>query len=380
MIELYFSSSGLLTTSTRMLLAFSTSLFLFLFFGKRAIELLRAKKIGQPIRDDEGFLLAELHKNKKNTPTMGGLFISIGTLISAFLWTDITEPFILILIIATTLFSGVGAVDDWAKLRNQSSLGISGRSRMVIQTLFSVVLMLYLSTENVVHPSVLWRGLAISWGEWQSAVLIPFCTGPLFITSFLGLLISYSIQWLTITGTANAVNLTDGLDGLAAGLALFVTLFLAGFSFLSNSPRLAELHGLFSMHSSGEISVYLCGMAGALIGFLWYNAYPAELFMGDTGSLGIGGTIGTASVLLRCEWYLALVGFIFVAEALSVILQILSFKMTGKRIFRCAPLHHHFEYSGLHESKVVVRFWITGLLLVVIGLLSLKMDYIWIKL
>ncbi len=377
MIETIFGSMVGLATSTRMLLAFTTSFLIFLVFGKRFIRFLYERKMGQYIRDEQGFLLAELHKNKKNTPTMGGLLISVATLISALMWVDLSSSYALILLSATVLFSSVGALDDWAKLNNRSSKGISGKSRMLVQTIFAACVMFFVHSAYMesLYPIVQWKSSRIDWNEWQNTLMLPFVTNPIYLTSIVGIFFSYFIQWLTIVGSANAVNLTDGLDGLASGCALFVTAFLALFAFFSNNPHLADMHGLYAIQYSGEISIYLSGLAGALIGFLWYNSHPAQVFMGDTGSLAIGGTIGTASVLLKCEWYLALVGLLFVCETLSVILQVACFKLTKKRIFRCAPLHHHFEYGGLHESKVVIRFWIVGLLLAVIGLLSLKVVH-----
>lgn len=373
----FFLETFVLSTSTRMLCACATSCALFLLFGKRFIHFLLEKKIGQPIRDleDKGFLLAELHKSKKNTPTMGGLLISIITVFSGIIWVNWASPFVFLLFVATILFSIIGGVDDWAKLTCRNSVGISGKKRLFVQTLFAacVIYLLHNSSfEGISLPTISWDKTALSWAEWQKSMVIPFVSNPIVCTSFLFSLFSIFIQWLTIVGAANAVNLTDGLDGLASGCALFVTIFLAIIAFFSSNPQLASLHGLWSIQSSGEIAVYLSGLCGSLIGFLWFNTHPAQVFMGDTGSLAIGGTLGTAAVLLRCEWYLALVGLLFVVETLSVIIQVCSYKLTKKRVFRCAPLHHHFEYAGLHEAKVVVRFWIVALLLLVIALLSLK--------
>ncbi len=356
----------------RILGAFLTSFLLFLVTGKRFILFLLSKKMGQPIRDDEGFLLAELHKSKKNTPTMGGLLISLITCLTAIIWTDIRSVFVLILLSATIVFSGVGAVDDWVKLTQKNYKGISGKSRMLMQTGFSLILIIFLHSSYFSSYYLDWNGVSIPWREWQQNIIIPFISEPIYIAASSGLFFSCAIQWFSIVGAANAVNLTDGLDGLATGVALFVTLFLVLYAFFSSSVDIASLHGLFYMPYTTEIAVYLAGMAGALLGFLWYNSYPAQVFMGDTGSLAIGGTLGTASVLMKSEWYLGLVGLIFVVETLSVIIQVISFKVRGKRVFRCSPLHHHFEYRGLHESKVVIRFWIVNCVMVVLGLIALK--------
>jgi len=179
------------------------------------------------------------------------------------------------------------------------------------------------------------------------------------------------VEWGCLVGTPNAVNLSDGLDGLASGLAVFVALTFALISFFSNHMELSSHHGLPYIESSGEIGVILCGLAGALLGFLWFNCHPAQIFMGDTGSLGIGALLGTSAFLLHQEWFLFLVGIVFVAEAASVILQVASCKLFKRKIFRCTPLHHHFEYAGLHEMKVVLRFWIIGLLASALGVLTL---------
>jgi len=195
--------------------------------------------------------------------------------------------------------------------------------------------------------------------------------GPILFTSGLGLLFIKLVEWGCLVGTPNAVNLSDGLDGLASGLSVLVAMTLALVAFFSNHLELSTHHGLAYIESSGEIAVFLCGLTGALLGFLWFNCHPAQIFMGDTGSLGIGALLGTSAFLLHQEWFLFLVGIVFVAEAISVILQVISYRLFKKRIFRCTPLHHHFEYKGLHEMKVVLRFWIIGLLASVLGILTL---------
>ncbi len=363
-----------LSTSTRMMLSFFTSFVIMLAFGKRFISFLLSAKMGQPIRDEQGFLLAELHKSKKNTPTMGGLLLAVSALISSLFWTDLSSPFIWILIAATVTFGAIGACDDWAKLKNKSSKGLPGKLRLILQTGFalSVLLFLWAPFADALRPVITLMGEKIEWYDWQKNLFLPFISHPIFISSIVGVLAIQLIQWCAIVGSANAVNLTDGLDGLASGCALFASAFLALFAFFTNNLGLSELHGISYIPGSGEIAIYLAAFFGAILGFLWFNAHPAQVFMGDTGSLAIGGTLGTSAVLLKAEWYLALVGMLFVFETFSVILQVLSFKLTGKRIFRCAPLHHHFEYMGIPETKVVARFWIAAFLLAVLGALSLK--------
>ncbi|MCB1085146.1 MAG: phospho-N-acetylmuramoyl-pentapeptide-transferase, partial [Chlamydiia bacterium] len=203
----------------------------------------------------------------------------------------------------------------------------------------------------------------------------PFKKEALFVLGGGGLLLGFLITLIVVTGASNAVNLTDGLDGLASGCILLVAFVLAIFAFLQNNIEMARYLNLTPIEGAGEVGIYLCAMGGACLGFLWYNGYPAQVFMGDTGSLALGGILGTSAVLLRREFLLALIGGIFVIEALSVILQVLSYRYRNKkRIFRCAPVHHHFEFKGWPETKVVLRFWIVGLILALVGLASIKFQ------
>lgn len=369
-------------TSTRILVASMMAFFIALYAGPWFIKILYEKKIGQPIRDDAGFLLAELHKSKKNTPTMGGGLILFAFLIAALSWIDLTHPFSWILTIGSLLFAFLGALDDRKKLANKSAKGISGRCRLVVQLLFSCALFFYLFHPEIGElvglkvPKVIdtLTDRTISLQEYASRLYLPFCKSPILVSSLFGLLLLLFIDASAIAGSCNAVNLTDGLDGLASGCSIMVMGVLAIFGFVSNNLEIAQHLNILYVDGAGEISVFLAAVAGGTLGFLWYNAPPAQVFMGDTGSITLGGVIGISAVLLKRELLLVLIGGIFVAETLSVILQVLSFRIRKKRIFRCAPLHHHFEYQGVQETKVVIRFWIVGLILSLIGVASLKFQ------
>ncbi len=383
-------------SSTRMLLAAITTLLITIFLGPFFIKKLYALKIGQPIRDEkECPLLAELHSKKKETPTMGGVLILFSMVVALFLWMDLTNVFTW-LFLATTLVLGIlGGWDDYLKLKYKNSKGLKGRWKIRVQFFFASFIALYLvcppftsfveKMSRLPSPSakiqiethekkgVVVQNLTTS--QYISRIYFPFFKEPIAVLSNGAALISFLFIVFVIIGASNAVNLTDGLDGLAAGSLMMVAIVLSIFAFLSNHVGLARYLNIMYIDGSGEIAVYLLALMGACLGFLWYNGYPAQIFMGDTGSLALGGVLGVAAILLRREFLLALVGGIFVAEALSVILQVLSFRYRNKkRIFLCAPLHHHFEYKGWPETKVVLRFWIVGLLLAFIGIASLKIQ------
>lgn len=380
-------------TSTRAILAAGTALVLTLCFGSRFIRKLYELKIGQPIRDDSGFLLAELHKNKKNTPTMGGALIIVTSLSSLFLWMDLAHPFTWILFATTIVFGALGSYDDYLKLRYKNAKGLSAKKKLLVQLLLASAVIAYLQfpactqfvseyihleppvVKEFISPQAKVDGISLSLVEYSSRLYMPFFKEPVVIFSGIGLGLLWVFIVFVIVGSSNAVNLTDGLDGLASGLIIFVAASLGIVAFLSNHVEIADYLNILYVEGSGEVAIYLSAILGASLGFLWYNSHPAQVFMGDTGSLALGGIIGVSAVLLKKEFFLGLVGAIFVAEALSVILQVISYRFFGKRrIFRCAPLHHHFEYLGWAESKVVVRFWIIGFLLSLIGLASIKFQ------
>lgn len=390
--------------STRMMLAAITALMLSIFFGPRFIKKLYEMKIGQSIRTDDCPLLGQLHHKKKDTPTMGGALILCSMLVSMFFWMDLTHVFTLILFLTTVLLGLLGARDDYLKLKYKNTKGLSGRKKLLFQGFIGGLLALYLLSPmatGAIHvgdwfaPPVVKEQVntkhqhetnevksdsatvahQISLKEYASRIYVPFFKDYVVsIPAGLGLLTALFIM-LVVAGTSNSVNLTDGLDGLAAGCLIMVASCLAFIAFISNNVDLAGYLNILYIEGSGEIAIYLSAFVGACIGFLWYNGFPAQVFMGDTGSLALGGIIGVSAVLLKREALLAVIGGIFVAEALSVILQVGSYRLRNKkRIFLCTPLHHHFEYMGWPETKVVIRFWIVGLLLAIIGLASLKFQ------
>lgn len=372
-------------SSTRMILAAITTLLFTIFIGPRFINKLYALKTGQSIRVEDCPMLAELHQKKKETPTMGGILILVSMCFALLLWMDLHSSFTLILFIATMWLGLLGGLDDYLKMKHKNSKGLRARNKFGFQLLFAALLGLYLlwpSFTELIHlgswfppPSSRRGGESLSTLSTYVQYFLPFKKGALFTLAGWGAVVALIITIVVVTGTSNAVNLTDGLDGLASGTILLVALVFALFAFLSNNIEMARYLNILYIEGSGEIAVYMSAMCGACLGFLWYNGYPAQVFMGDTGSLALGGILGTAAVLLRREFLLALVGGIFVIEALSVILQVLSYRYRNKkRIFRCAPLHHHFEFKGWPEPKVVVRFWIIGLILALFGLASLKFQ------
>jgi phospho-N-acetylmuramoyl-pentapeptide-transferase len=385
-------------TSTRMVLAVLTSLSLCLLWGPSFIALLYQWKIGQPIRKEDCPLLGELHEKKKDTPTMGGVLILSAMLLSLLLWMDWKSPFTWLLLAATLILGGLGAVDDYLKLKYRNSRGLKGRYKLLVQCLFSSLLCVYLlvpgaasylqqgsflappvAKEVILPEQVAVKGetevLALPLHQYMGRIYLPFIKEPVLEVGGWGLLGLALFFMVVISGSSNAVNLTDGLDGLASGCLIMASAPLALVAFLSNHSEIARYLNILYIEGSGEIAIYLCALIGGCLGFLWYNGYPAQVFMGDTGSLGLGGILAVCALLLRREFLLALSGGIFVAEALSVILQVGSYKLRHKkRIFLCSPLHHHFEYKGWPETKVVMRFWIIGFILSLIGLASLKFQ------
>ena len=318
-------------------MAFFSAFAIAVLAGRPFIQWLFARKIGQMIQSFDGFLLATLHKDKKNTPTMGGALIVVATLISCLIWADWSCSSVPILMGSMLLFSAIGVFDDWGKLQSKSSKGLSAKIRLFFQTLIAIAVIIYFFRTTTA----------------SNTLFVPFCS-PFFVVGGITLA---AHQWFTIVGCANAVNLTDGQDGLAAGLCSIICVPLIVFA--------------LTFAGQDQIAICLASLCGASLGFLWFNSHPGSVFMGDTGSLALGGTLGVASVLMGAEWFLALVGLLFVVETLSVIIQVISFKTTKRRVFRCSPLPHHFEYAGFPEEKVVIRFWIVGIILAIIGICSL---------
>ena len=333
-------------------LALFTSFALILFFGPALINYISSfQEDGQPIREDgpQSHLIA-----KKGTPTMGGIIILLSITISILMWSDFNTDVMLPILFIMLSFGFIGFIDDYSKVAKNSSNGISGSIRLLLQAL-SVGIFIY------------WTSMLLNIED------LNLLTLPLLKDVFINLgYFSIPFIIIVIVGSANAVNLTDGLDGLAIVPVMIVAATFAIICYLAGNIIFSDYLHINYVPGAGELAI-LCGaMIGASLGFLWYNAPPAMVFMGDTGSLALGGTLGAISVIIKQELVLAIVGGIFVAEALSVILQVGSFKLTGKRIFRMAPLHHHFEHKGWPESQIVIRFWIIALILALIGLATLK--------
>jgi phospho-N-acetylmuramoyl-pentapeptide-transferase len=333
--------------------AIFTSLILCLLFGGKIILWLKSKqKDGQPIRDDgpESHLLT-----KKGTPTMGGLMILISLIVSTIIWSDLSNPFIWIILLVTIGFGTLGFIDDFKKLTQRNSKGISGKAKLAGQISISLTAAILISVNT---PSDLNNRLAF-----------PFFKDFLLNLSYL----YFAFSAFVIVGSSNAVNLTDGLDGLAIVPVMIAVCCFGLISYLVGHSYYSEYLQLHTVPESAEISVICGAILGAGLGFLWFNAPPAQVFMGDTGSLSLGGILGTISVITKHEIVLAIIGGLFVIETLSVIIQVSYYKRTGKRIFLMSPIHHHFEKLGWSEPKIVIRFWIISVIFALIGLSTLKL-------
>lgn len=329
-----------------------TALLLCLVFGPMMIRFLRKLEIGETIRDDG----PERHKIKSGTPTMGGLLILITFLIAALLWANLTNPYIWVLMFVAIGFGLIGFADDMLKLKKGE--GLSARSKLIFQILISMAVAWYFVYVDT------------SRAEFATKLYVPFFKdfSPDLGWGYLVLIV------ITIVGTSNAVNLTDGLDGLAIGPIIIATMTYTAIVYISGHFKFASYLNIQHVRDAGEIAVLTSAVVGAGLGFLWFNAYPAQMFMGDVGSLSLGAILGTIAVIAKQELLLILVGGIFVIEALSVIIQVAYFKYTGgKRFFKMAPLHHHFEHMGWEEPKVIVRFWIIAVILAMLSLSTLKL-------
>ena len=352
--------------TVRTAMASMTALFLSLLLGPWLIGKLREFEVGQRIRQ-EG---PQSHHAKAGTPTMGGVLIVVSIVISTLLWTDLRNPFGWLLVGSTLAFGMVGFADDYLKIVRKQSLGLRARSKIGAQVLITFLIgyvLLDLTAKGLFStrlsvpffktftPDLVWSGL--------------FGT-PLFLAAYLPFLLFIG---LVLVGSTNAVNLTDGLDGLAIGSVLIASGALTVLTYVTGHIVFSEYLDLQYLSPVAELTVFCGSMVGASMGFLWYNAHPAEVFMGDVGSLALGGAIGTVAVVIKQELLLIFIGGIFVVEALSVMAQVVSFKFRGKRIFRMAPLHHHFELMGWTESKIIIRFWIVALLFALFSLSTLKL-------
>jgi phospho-N-acetylmuramoyl-pentapeptide-transferase len=371
-LQRYFSPLNVFRYITvRTVYASLTAMFLALVFGPWLIRRLRELQIGQFIRE-EG---PQEHKKKAGTPTMGGVLIVLSTAVPVLLWADLTNPFILLSLFALFGFAAIGFIDDYAKVSKQRNLGLTAKKKIYFQVFVSLivgVVLLVLATYSAYSTQFVFPFLKRFHPDlvFHSLLDQSHFSGHLWPLAFLPFLVATAI---VIVGSSNAVNLTDGLDGLAIGCTVIAAGALTVLTYVSSNYRWATYLEIQYIPRVGELTVFCGALVGASLGFLWYNAHPAEIFMGDVGSLSLGGTLGTIAVIIKQEILLFFVGGVFVIEALSVILQVGSFKLRGKRIFRMAPIHHHFELLGWSESKVIVRFWIAALVFALFALTTLKL-------
>ncbi|MBH97119.1 MAG: phospho-N-acetylmuramoyl-pentapeptide-transferase [Rhodospirillaceae bacterium] len=336
----------------RAILGALTALILSFAMGPLFIQRLSSRRVGQSIRK----LGPESHFPKAGTPTMGGALILVSILAGTLLWANLSNRFVWIVLITTIAFGAIGFFDDYKKLVLGSSEGLRASTKFFWQSLVggSAALMLYMTAEN---PAV------------EHALLIPYFPNLLIPLSGI---VYVGFAYLVIVGSSNGVNLTDGLDGLAIMPAVLVGSALGIFAYVGGNTVFSSYLGIPYVQGAGEMLVFCAALAGAGLGFLWFNTYPAQVFMGDIGALALGAALGLVAVVVRQELILLIMGGVFVVETVSVVIQVASYKMTGRRIFRMAPLHHHFELKGWAEPKVIVRFWIITVVLVLIGLASLK--------
>ena len=378
--------------SFRSSLAFIFSLFFSIIFGKKIINFLNKKQIGESIRD----LGLIGQKEKNGTPTMGGLIIIFSTIIPVLLFSNFTNVYIIILLFTTIWLGVIGFIDDYIKVFKKNKKGLKGKFKITGQVSLGLIVGLIL----FFHPQVTLKNQnnldsndivqVIGNSEYKSTkTTVPFLKNNEFDYSFfspltnnesktISVIVFVFFVILIITSVSNAANLTDGIDGLAAGSSVIITITLGVFAWVSGNIIFSEYLNIMYIPRVGEVVVFISSFIGGLIGFLWYNTYPAQVFMGDTGSLTIGGIIAVIAIIVRKELLLPLICGVFLIETLSVIIQVAYFKYTkskkgfGQRIFLMSPIHHHFQKSGLHESKIVVRFWIIGILLAILSLITLK--------
>ena len=354
-------------TTFRTAFASLTALFLCIVLGPWLIGRLREFQIGQFIREDG----PKSHLKKAGTPTMGGVLIIISIVVPTLLWADLTYTYVWVALAALIAFGWIGFLDDYAKVTNRRNLGLSGKRKLFYQFIaafaFAVVLLemrahnMYSTAMNVPFAKQFQPALiieALSHNPWTYVIAVaPFCI----------------LVALLVVFVSNAVNLTDGLDGLAIGLMVVAAGALTALAYAGGHVELAQYLDLARNPRTSELTIFCGSMTGASLGFLWYNAHPADIFMGDVGSLGLGGALAVVAVLIKQEVLLFFIGGVFIIEAVSVVLQVGSFKLRGKRIFKMAPIHHHFEQIGWTESKIIARFWIAGLVLALFALTTLKL-------
>ncbi|MSQ70421.1 MAG: phospho-N-acetylmuramoyl-pentapeptide-transferase [Betaproteobacteria bacterium] len=359
----------------RAVLACLTSLAISLVAGPLVIRKLASYKIGQSVRDDG----PRSHLTKAGTPTMGGALVLISILVTTLLWADLSNRFIWIVLVVTFGFGAIGWVDDYRKVVHRNPKGLPARAKFLWQSIIGFIAAVYLAFAVSVPANAQILDLFLGWVASgfemnlppKADLIVPFFKNMAYPLGVFGFI---TLTYFVIVGTSNAVNLTDGLDGLAIMPAVMVAGALGIFAYVAGNAVYSKYLILPFIPGAGELTVFCGALAGAGLGFLWFNTYPAEVFMGDVGALALGAALGTVAVIVRQEIVLLIMGGVFVAETLSVMMQVIYFKLSGgKRIFRMAPLHHHYELSGWKESQVVVRFWIISMMLVLFGLSTLKL-------
>jgi phospho-N-acetylmuramoyl-pentapeptide-transferase len=336
----------------RAVLATLTALAISFVIGPAMIRKLTVYKIGQAVRTDG----PQTHLSKAGTPTMGGALILVSIIVSTLLWADMRNAYVWTVIVITTGFGAIGWVDDYRKVVHRNPKGLSAKAKFFWQSVIALGAVSYIAF-SVTLPA-------------QTELIVPFFKSVAIPLGAFGFIV---LAYLVIVGTSNAVNLTDGLDGLAIMPTVMVASALALFAYVAGHAVFSKYLALPYIPGAGELAVFCAAIAGAGLAFLWFNAYPAEVFMGDVGALALGGALGAVAVIVRQEIVLFIMGGVFVVETISVMLQVASFKLTGKRIFRMAPLHHHYELKGWKETQVVVRFWIITMILVLVGISTLKL-------
>ena len=346
----FFSVFNYITLRT--VLATLTALLMSFAVGPAMIRKLTAYKIGQSVRSDG----PQTHLVKAGTPTMGGALILTSIAITTLLWGDLHNHYVWVVLLTTLGFGVIGWVDDYRKVVHRNPKGLSAKAKMFWQSIIALLVGVYL-----------WNTATL---PAHTELIVPFMKFLVFPLTAVGFI---AMVYFVIVGTSNAVNLTDGLDGLAIMPTVMVSSALALFAYMAGNVVFAKYLGIPYIPGAGELAVFCGGVAGAGLAFLWFNAYPAEVFMGDVGALALGAALGVVAVIVRQELVLFIMGGLFVMEAVSVMIQVASFKLTGKRVFRMAPLHHHYELKGWKETQVVVRFWIITMLLCLVGLSTLKL-------
>ncbi|MDP8298997.1 MAG: phospho-N-acetylmuramoyl-pentapeptide-transferase [Candidatus Tantalella remota] len=350
--ELWFGFNVFRYITFRASMAAVTSFLICVIFGPPIIRRLRKLNIGQYVRKEHVDGISHLLKHKEGTPTMGGILILIAVLVSALLWCRIDNDYVIMVMAGMVWLGVIGFIDDYIKLKNKSAKGIAGVTKLAGQVVLALIIGIFVIKNNAIG----------------SGLYVPFMKNAVVNLGMFYIL----FVLVVIVGASNAVNLTDGLDGLAVGCVVFISLTYAVVSYVTGNATLAKYLQVFYLPGAGELTVFCAALAGAGLGFLWFNSHPASVFMGDTGSLALGGTIAIISVLIKKEVLLVITGGVLVVESLSVILQVLSFKMRKKRLFLMSPIHHHFQVKGWHESKITIRFWIIAAILALLSMTTLK--------